>query len=134
MILPRGRIVSYVVSGVGFLGAGVIFKEGGNVRGLNTAATIWCSAAIGALSGGHLAAFFEGDVEVTGDIRLTNADCAEDFDIAGADLIEAGTVVVLGDEGSMAPSRRIRQEGGRRNLGSRKLSPRHRSRQATEPQ
>jgi len=47
----RGRIVSYVVSGVGFLGAGVIFKEGGNVRGLNTAATIWCSAAIGALCG-----------------------------------------------------------------------------------
>jgi putative Mg2+ transporter-C (MgtC) family protein len=47
----RGRIVSYIVSGVGFLGAGVIFKDGGNVRGLNTAATIWCSAAIGALSG-----------------------------------------------------------------------------------
>jgi putative Mg2+ transporter-C (MgtC) family protein len=47
----RGRIVSYVVSGVGFLGAGVMFKDGGNVRGLNTAATIWCSAAIGALSG-----------------------------------------------------------------------------------
>ena len=47
----RGRIVSYVVSGVGFLGAGVIFKDGTNVRGLNTAATIWCSAAIGALSG-----------------------------------------------------------------------------------
>jgi putative Mg2+ transporter-C (MgtC) family protein len=47
----RGRIISYVVSGVGFLGAGVIFKEGGNVRGLNTAATIWCSAAIGVLTG-----------------------------------------------------------------------------------
>jgi putative Mg2+ transporter-C (MgtC) family protein len=47
----RGRIVSYVVSGVGFLGAGVIFKDAGNIRGLNTAATIWCSAAIGALSG-----------------------------------------------------------------------------------
>jgi putative Mg2+ transporter-C (MgtC) family protein len=47
----RGRIVSYVVSGVGFLGAGVIFKDGANVRGLNTAATIWCSAAIGVLSG-----------------------------------------------------------------------------------
>jgi len=45
----QGRIVSYVVSGVGFLGAGVIFKDGANVRGLNT--TIWCSAAIGALSG-----------------------------------------------------------------------------------
>jgi putative Mg2+ transporter-C (MgtC) family protein len=47
----RGRIVSYVVSGVDFLGAGVIFKDGANVRGLNTAATIWCSAAIGALCG-----------------------------------------------------------------------------------
>lgn len=45
------QIVSYVVSGVGFLGAGVIFKDSGSVRGLNTAATIWCSAAIGALSG-----------------------------------------------------------------------------------
>src|SRR6201996_4128262 len=40
----RGRIVPYVVSGVGFLGAGVIFKDGTNVRGLNTAATIWCYA------------------------------------------------------------------------------------------
>jgi putative Mg2+ transporter-C (MgtC) family protein len=41
----------YVVSGIGFLGAGVIFQDGGNVRGLNTAATIWCSAGIGILSG-----------------------------------------------------------------------------------
>lgn len=47
----EAQIVSYVVSGVGFLGAGVIFKDGGTVRGLNTAATIWCSAAIGAICG-----------------------------------------------------------------------------------
>lgn len=47
----EAQIVSYVVSGVGFLGAGVIFKDSGSVRGLNTAATIWCSAAIGAISG-----------------------------------------------------------------------------------
>src|ERR1700680_947429 len=47
----RGRIVSYIVSGVGFLGAGVIFKDGASVRGLNTAATIWCPAAIGVLTG-----------------------------------------------------------------------------------
>jgi putative Mg2+ transporter-C (MgtC) family protein len=47
----EGQIVSYVVSGIGFLGAGVIFKDSGSVRGLNTAATIWCSAAIGAISG-----------------------------------------------------------------------------------
>jgi putative Mg2+ transporter-C (MgtC) family protein len=48
------QIVSYVVSGVGFLGAGVIMKEGLNIRGLNTAATLWCSAAVGALAGGGL--------------------------------------------------------------------------------
>ena len=45
------RMASYVVSGVGFLGAGVIFKDSTNIRGLNTAATIWCSAAIGVLAG-----------------------------------------------------------------------------------
>jgi putative Mg2+ transporter-C (MgtC) family protein len=47
----QGRIVSYVVSGVGFLGAGVIFKEGGQIQGLNTAASIWCAAAVGTLAG-----------------------------------------------------------------------------------
>lgn len=45
------RVISYVVSGIGFLGAGVIMKEGVNVRGLNTAATLWCSAAVGACAG-----------------------------------------------------------------------------------
>jgi putative Mg2+ transporter-C (MgtC) family protein len=44
-----GRITSYIVSGVGFLGGGVIMKDGLTVRGLNTAATLWCSAATGAL-------------------------------------------------------------------------------------
>src|ERR1700726_3174410 len=50
------QIIAYVVSGVGFLGAGVIMKEGGNVWGLNTAATLWCSAAVGACAGADLAA------------------------------------------------------------------------------
>jgi len=50
------HIIAYVVSGVGFLGAGVIMKEGGNVWGLNTAATLWCSAAVGACAGADLAA------------------------------------------------------------------------------
>lgn len=45
------QVVAYVVSGVGFLGAGAIMKDGGNVRGLNTAATLWCSAAVGACAG-----------------------------------------------------------------------------------
>lgn len=39
------RIIAYVVSGIGFLGAGVILTDGTNIRGLNTAATLWCSAA-----------------------------------------------------------------------------------------
>jgi putative Mg2+ transporter-C (MgtC) family protein len=45
------QIIAYVVSGVGFLGAGAIMKDGGSVRGLNTAATLWCSAAVGACAG-----------------------------------------------------------------------------------
>ena len=43
------RIAAQVVSGIGFLGAGVILKAGANVNGLNTAATLWCNAAIGTL-------------------------------------------------------------------------------------
>lgn len=45
------RVISYVVSGVGFLGAGVIMRDGGQVQGINTAATLWASAAIGACAG-----------------------------------------------------------------------------------
>jgi putative Mg2+ transporter-C (MgtC) family protein len=49
------RVASYVVSGIGFLGGGVILRQGVNVRGLNTAATLWCSAAVGVLAAsGHL--------------------------------------------------------------------------------
>ena len=63
------RIASYIVSGVGFLCSGVIFKEGGTVRGLNTAATLWCTAAIGVLAS-------SGDLELafaaTGVLILSN--------------------------------------------------------------
>jgi putative Mg2+ transporter-C (MgtC) family protein len=45
------RVAAQIVSGVGFLGGGVILREGGNVIGTNTAATLWCAAAIGALVG-----------------------------------------------------------------------------------
>ena len=51
------RIAAQVVSGIGFLGAGIIFREGLNVRGLNTAATLWCSAAVGVLAGGGALAY-----------------------------------------------------------------------------
>jgi len=43
------RIASMVVSGIGFLGAGVILRNGNRITGLNTAATLWCSAAVGVL-------------------------------------------------------------------------------------
>lgn len=44
-------IAAQIVTGIGFLGAGAIMKEGFNVSGLNTAATIWCSGAVGCLAG-----------------------------------------------------------------------------------
>jgi putative Mg2+ transporter-C (MgtC) family protein len=50
------RVIAYVVSGIGFLGAGVIMKEGMNVRGLNTAATLWASAAVGSCAGADMIA------------------------------------------------------------------------------
>jgi putative Mg2+ transporter-C (MgtC) family protein len=45
------QVAAYVVSGTGFLAGAVIFKEGFNVRGLNTAATLWATAAVGTLCG-----------------------------------------------------------------------------------
>ena len=70
-------------------GAGVFgfSKNGAGVRGL-----------------GKVAGRFEGDVEVTGDIRLVNADCAEDFDVAIDGTAEPGTVVVCDADGALRPS------------------------------
>lgn len=48
------RVAAQVVSGIGFLGGGVILREGTSVRGLNTAATLWCAAAVGTLVGAGL--------------------------------------------------------------------------------
>ncbi|MDT7608094.1 MAG: putative Mg2+ transporter-C (MgtC) family protein [Pseudonocardiales bacterium] len=48
------RVAAQIVSGIGFLGAGVILREGLTVRGLNTAATLWCAAAVGSLAGAGL--------------------------------------------------------------------------------
>jgi putative Mg2+ transporter-C (MgtC) family protein len=45
------RIVAQILPGIGFLGAGMILRDGIHVRGLNTAATLWCSAAVGTLAG-----------------------------------------------------------------------------------
>ncbi len=45
------RVPAQIVSGIGFLGAGIIFRDGLNVHGLNTAATLWCAAAVGMMCG-----------------------------------------------------------------------------------
>ena len=47
----NSRIIAQVVSGIGFLGAGIIFKDGDSIKGLTTAATVWCAAAVGCLCG-----------------------------------------------------------------------------------
>jgi putative Mg2+ transporter-C (MgtC) family protein len=47
----QGGVAAYVVSGIGFIGGGVILKDGFSIRGLNTAATLWCTAAIGTFAG-----------------------------------------------------------------------------------
>ena len=61
------RIAAQVVSGIGFLGAGVIMREGISVRGLNTAATLWCAAAVGTLAGaGWSLAAITGTIAVLG--------------------------------------------------------------------
>ena len=45
----KTRVAAQVVSGIGFLGAGVILRDGSKIKGLNTAATLWCVSAIGVL-------------------------------------------------------------------------------------
>ncbi len=54
MILDPSRVAAQIVTGVGFLGAGLIFVKRDSVRGLNTAAAVWVTAAIGAAAGAGL--------------------------------------------------------------------------------
>ena len=61
------RIAGQVVTGIGFLGAGVILRNGLTITGLNTAATLWCAAAIGTLAGyGLYASAVTGSIAVIG--------------------------------------------------------------------
>ncbi len=57
VVVDPSRVASYVVSGIGFLGAGAIIRHGINVRGLTTAASLWVVAAIGVAVGGGMYAF-----------------------------------------------------------------------------
>lgn len=63
------RIAAQIVTGIGFLGAGIMFKEGATIKGLNTAATVWCTAAIGTLAG---SGFIKHAAFVTGLVLMTH--------------------------------------------------------------
>jgi putative Mg2+ transporter-C (MgtC) family protein len=63
------RVAAQIVSGIGFLGAGIIFRDGFNVHGLNTAATLWCSASAGMLAG---AGAWDYAAVMTGFVIFTN--------------------------------------------------------------
>lgn len=64
------RIVGQVVTGIGFLGAGVILHQGISVHGLTTAATIWCSSAVGSLAA---AGYLKEALIATGAVLVINA-------------------------------------------------------------
>ncbi|MCD8199193.1 MAG: MgtC/SapB family protein [Phascolarctobacterium sp.] len=66
------RVGSSIITGVGFLCSGVIFKDSGSVRGMNTAATLWCTAAIGILAstGMHLMAIIAASVLIASNLVL----------------------------------------------------------------
>ena len=53
-VTDPGRIAAQIITGIGFLGAGVIIREGFTIRGLTTAACLWIAAAIGMASGAGL--------------------------------------------------------------------------------
>ena len=75
--------------------------------GAGTGVTGTSAKGIGVVGqGGTLAGRFEGDVQVTGDVQLINQDCAEDFDTAGADKVEPGTVMVINQQGALQPCQR----------------------------
>jgi putative Mg2+ transporter-C (MgtC) family protein len=97
------QISAYVVSGVGFLGGGVIMRDKGSIQGINTAATLWCSAAVGVLCGaGHYGPALAGTVIVL----LTNTLLREvsrfinATPVSNADLVREYvlTVVCRGDD------------------------------------
>jgi hypothetical protein len=106
---PGDAVRGISKNGVGVHGETQSPSEGAGVwgehRGSGNGVLATSAQGVGIYAKGQrLAGFFEGDVEVTGDIRLNNADCAEDFDICEREATEPGTVMVVGDEGKLQQS------------------------------
>jgi hypothetical protein len=93
-------------SGVGVKGTSV---SGDAVIGVSTAkdhaglSAVNDSGGFGVWARGTPAGHFEGDVEVTGDVKLTNSDCAEDFVISDSYEVDPGTVMVINPKGALEP-------------------------------
>jgi len=104
------RVAAQIVSGIGFLGAGIIFRDGFNVHGLNTAATLWCSAGVGMLAG---AGFWDFALMLTGFVVFINLGLRplvkfmKKHTKAGVPLVRAYRVIV-----TVMPE----AEGGARSL------------------
>jgi hypothetical protein len=103
----RGESAEYQgVSGWSDLNAGV-FGESNQLSGVFAISHHPQNAGLYATNDkGGLAALFQGDVHVTGDLSCPNGDCAEEFDMVGTVPVDAGTVMVLDSEGALVTSAR----------------------------
>lgn len=122
------RIAAQIVSGIGFLGAGAIIRQGLSVRGLTTAATLWLVAAIGMAAG---AGYYSGAVIATvgalltlGPLRIVAYKIIRryrpDVDRLVVDIPAGGSPVpileVIEQNGAHVVSLEIAQEGDRRSV------------------
>jgi putative Mg2+ transporter-C (MgtC) family protein len=122
------RIAAQIVSGIGFLGAGAIIRQGLSVRGLTTAATLWLVAAIGMASG---AGYYDGALIATlgalitlGPLRIVAYKVIHrwrpDVDRLVVDIPAGGSPVpileVVEERGGRVISLEIAQEGDRRSV------------------
>jgi len=101
---PEAGVGGFSTGGTGVLGQ---TDTGTGVVGFSSSGTgvlAQSPGGIGLLASGATAGRFEGNVEVTGDVILTGADCAEEFDIAEAVDIDPGTVMVLDQDGALQQS------------------------------
>jgi putative Mg2+ transporter-C (MgtC) family protein len=92
------QIAAYVVSGVGFLGGGVIMRDKGAIQGINTAATLWCSAAVGVLCGsGHYGPAIAGTVLVlvTNTLLREVSRAINAAPVSNADLVREYVLTVV---------------------------------------
>jgi putative Mg2+ transporter-C (MgtC) family protein len=92
------QIAAYVVSGVGFLGGGVIMRDKGSIQGINTAATLWCSAAVGVLCGaGHYGPALAGTIVVlaTNTLLREVSRAINATPVSNADLVREYVLTVV---------------------------------------